>query len=192
MNYSFFAFFSRMKNLNRWSLMRNTSQESLSRHSHEVSALAHALAVIKNERFGGNVNVERAALIGVYHDMPEILTGDMPTPVKYYNSEIKSAFRKVEEVACEKLLNELPQEMQGYYKPLFVPQENDAELWKLVKAADKLSALIKCIEERKAGNSEFIKAEQSTLEALKAMKLEELDYFMSVFLPSYDLTLDQL
>lgn len=189
---NFFGFFSRMKNLNRWALMRNTSGESLSQHSHEVAALAHALAVIRNRRFAGSVSAERAALIGLYHDMPEILTGDMPTPVKYYNNEIKTAFKKLEAVASEKLLDELPDDLKDEYLPLFVPQEDDREIWELVRAADKLSALIKCIEERKAGNSEFIKAEQSTREALQKMRLAEIDVFITEFLPSYDLTLDQL
>jgi len=189
---NFFGFFSRMKNLSRWSLMRNTSGESLSQHSHEVAALAHALAVIKNQNFNGGVNAERAALLGLYHDMPEILTGDMPTPVKYYNDEIKTAFKKVQQVACEKLLGELPDELRDAYKPLFIPDGADAEIWKLVKAADKLSALIKCVEERKAGNSEFLRAEQSTLALLRSMELPELRYFMERFMPSYELTLDQL
>ena len=181
-----------MKNLNRWALMRNTFADSLSQHSHEVAALAHALAVIRNRRFGGNVNAERAALLGIYHDMPEILTGDMPTPVKYYNSEIKSAFKKMEEAACEKLLNELPEDLRADYEPLFIEKDADAELWKLIKAADKLSALIKCVEERKAGNTEFSKAEAATIESLRKLDLPEIGVFMSEFLPSYELTLDQL
>lgn len=192
MGFHFFGFFSRMKNINRWALMRNTSNESLSQHSHEVSALSHALAVLRNRRFGGNVNAERAALLGVYHDMPEILTGDMPTPVKYFNSEIKSAFKKVEKIAANRLLLALPEDLRPDFQPLFIKNEEDAELWTLVKAADKLSALIKCIEERKAGNTEFQKAELATWESLRQMQLPEVTCFMEEFLSSYELTLDQL
>ncbi|MDR1628625.1 MAG: 5'-deoxynucleotidase [Oscillospiraceae bacterium] len=192
MDFHFFGFFSRMKNINRWALMRNTSNDSLSQHGHEVSALAHALAVLRNRRFGGSVNPERAALLGVYHDMPEILTGDMPTPVKYFNSEIKSAFKKVEAIAADRLLDALPGDLRPDFQPLFIKTEADAELWTLVKAADKLSALIKCIEERKAGNTEFQKAEAAVRESLRQMNLPEVECFMEEFLPSYELTLDQL
>lgn len=192
MAFHFFGFLSRMKNINRWSLMRNTSNESLSQHSHEVSALSHILAVLRNCRFGGNVNTERAALLGIYHDMPEILTGDMPTPVKYFNEEIKTAFQKVENIAANNLLGELPQDLQADFQPLLKKNDADTELWQLVKAADKLSALIKCIEERKAGNDEFEKAEQATRKTLEDMALPEVNCFIEEFLPSYELTLDQL
>lgn len=192
MSSHFYAFLSRMKYINRWALMRNTSEENLSQHSHEVAAVAYVLCVIGNRRYGKNYNSERAALLGLYHDMPEIITGDLPTPVKYFNPEIKEAYKKVEAVASEKLLGTLPEDLKADFLFLFDEQENDRELWKIVKAADKLSALIKCIEERKAGNMEFAKAEQSTMESLKKMNMPEAEDFIKEFLPGYELTLDQL
>lgn len=192
MSSHFYAFLSRMKYINRWALMRNTSEETLSQHSHEVAAVAYALCVIGNRRYGKQYNAERAALLGLYHDMPEILTGDMPTPVKYFNPEIKEAYKKVEDSASEKLLGTLPDDLREDFRFLFYKKDEDADLWKIVKAADKLSALIKCIEERKAGNLEFAKAEQSTRESILAMELPEAQDFIEEFLPGYELTLDQL
>ena len=189
---NFFAFVSRMKFINRWALMRNTSADTLSQHSHEVAAIAYVLCVIGNRRYGRNYNGERAALLGLFHDMPEIITGDLPTPVKYFNPEIKEAYKKVEAVASEKLLATLPDDLRADFEFFFDEKESDKELWKIVKAADKLSALIKCIEERKAGNMEFAKAEQSTLESIKNMNMPEADDFIKDFLPAYELTLDQL
>ena len=181
-----------MKYINRWALMRNTNEENLSQHSHEVSAVAYALCVIGNRRYGKNYNCERVSLLGLYHDMPEILTGDLPTPVKYFNPEIKDAYKKVEEVAAEKLLDTLPEDLRADFEFLFNKKEEDKELWEIIKAADKISALIKCIEERKAGNIEFSKAEQSTLDSIKEMNLSEADDFIKEFLPGFELTLDQL
>lgn len=192
MNSNFYAFLSRMKYINRWALMRNTNEETLSQHSHEVAAVVYALCVIGNRRYGKAYNAERAALLGLYHDMPEILTGDMPTPVKYFNPEIKEAYKKVEKCASEKLINTLPEDLKEDFRFLFEKNDEDRELWTAVKAADKISALIKCIEERKAGNMEFAKAEQSTLESLKNMNLPEVEDFIKEFLPGYELTLDQL
>jgi 5'-deoxynucleotidase len=192
MEYSFFAMMSRMKLIERWALMRNSLSENISEHSLEVSILSHALAIISNERLGNHLNAEKAALIGIYHDATEIITGDMPTPIKYFNENIQGAFKAVEEVAAKRLLMMLPEDMRRSYEAIFFPQEDEAQLWKLVKAADKLSALIKCIEERKAGNSEFISAEKSIKAILIAMKLEEVDIFMKEFLPAYDKTLDEL
>lgn len=188
----FFAMLSRMKYINRWALMRNTQQENLSVHSQETAAIAHALALIGNRRFGKSYNAERAAVLGLYHDLHEILTGDMPTPVKYLNADILGAFKGVEDDANQRLLGMLPEDLQCDYKPLLSPAGDDAELWTLVKAADKISALIKCIEERKAGNSEFKRAEQKQRKTLSAMKLDEADAFIEEFLSSYELTLDQL
>lgn len=188
---NFFAMHSRMKYINRWALMRNTATENISQHSNDVAAIAHALAVIKNLRFGGNVNAERAAFLGLYHDMPEIITGDMPTPVKYHSREMRSEFLKVEEMACKKLLSMLPEDMQAYYEDAFFPKEEDEYLWKLVKAADKISALIKCIEERNAGNREFEKALSSTEKSLKEMQLPEVDAFLEEFIPAFYLSLDE-
>ena len=192
MGYDFFAMMSRMKLIGRWSLMRNSRQENISEHSLEVSMLAHALAVISRERLNKPINVERAALMGIYHDATEIITGDMPTPIKYFNENIKGAYKAVEENAAEKLIRMLPQDMQKSYKEIFFPEEKDAYIWSLVKAADKLSALIKCIEERKAGNSEFKSAEESTYKMLIDMKLEEVNIFLKEFIPSYQKTLDEL
>jgi 5'-deoxynucleotidase len=188
----FFAMLSRMKYIERWALMRNSDRENISEHSLEVAMIAHGLAVISNTRLGNHLNVERAALIGLFHDCTEIITGDMPTPVKYYNEEIKSAFKEVENKAATKLLNYLPEDMRSYYEPLFFKAEEDAYLWRLEKAADKLSALIKCIEEEKAGNTEFKTAYQSLYQSIKAMELKETDIFMEEFLPSYRKTLDEL
>lgn len=187
----FYAVLSRMKYIGRWGLMRNTRQENLSEHSLEVAVIAHALALVRNVRFGGQVNAERAAVFGMLHDAPEILTGDLPTPVKYYNDEIKTAYRQVEQAAVEQLCALLPEDLKEAYKPLFSPRQEDREIWRLVKAADKLSALIKCLEEKRMGNGEFQQAEEATRRALEEMALPEVTVFMEEMLPAYELTLDQ-
>lgn len=192
MDSNFFAMMSRMKYIKRWALMRNSERENISEHSLEVAMIAHGLAVISNVRLGNNLNVERAALISMFHDSTEIITGDMPTPIKYYNDEIKEAFKEVEKKAADKLLNYLPKDLKEYYEPLFFQTEEDDYLWKLEKAADKLSALIKCIAEEKAGNTEFKTAYQSLYESVKSMNLKEVDIFMEEFLPAYRKTLDEL
>lgn len=192
MSHNFFAMISRMKFIERWALMRNSRQENICEHSLEVSIIAHALAVISNERLGNNLHSEKAALIGIYHDATEIITGDMPTPIKYYNSSIQLAFKAVEKEAAGRLLNMLPEDLKKSYEEVFIPREEDDYLWKLVKAADKLSALIKCIEEHKAGNTEFISAEKSILHLLQDMKLKEVDIFLEEFLPAYQKNLDEL
>ncbi|MBO4338416.1 MAG: 5'-deoxynucleotidase [Clostridia bacterium] len=192
MNNSFFAFSSRTKYINRWALMRNTEKESLAEHTLEVASLAHALAVIGNKRFNKNYNAERAAALALYHDTPEIITGDMPTPVKYNSDEMRREFKKIEDNACNRLLDMLPDDLRDEYSPFFFKKDEDEELWLLVKAADKLSALIKCIEERKAGNAEFKMAEKSTKQLIKKLGCPECDVFLEEFLPAYELTLDQL
>jgi len=192
MEYGFYAMISRMKLIERWALMRNAITENICEHSLEVSILAHALAVISNERLGNNLNAEKAALIGIYHDASEIITGDMPTPIKYFNENIQGAFKAVEQAATNRLLLMLPEDIRKSYDSIFNLQEEEVFLWKLVKAADKLSALIKCIEERKAGNTEFYSAENSIHEILTDMKLEEVEIFMQEFLPSYEKNLDEL
>ena len=191
MSYGFFAMASRMKYINRWSLMRNTINENLSEHSLETAFIAHALAVLRNKRFGGNVNAERCALLAIYHDTTEIITGDLPTPVKYYNKNIKTAYAEIEENAKNQLLSYLPEDFREEYEPLFGKTEEDEELWKLVKAADKISALIKCVEERQMGNTDFASAEKSTYNAIKSLGLPEADMFLEEFMPSYLLTLDE-
>ncbi len=186
----FFAIISRMKYINRWGLMRNTIRENLSEHSLETAFIAHVLALYRNVRFGGNADPERTALLAMYHDAAEIITGDLPTPIKYYNSEIKAEYDKVEKMAEDKMLSYLPDDLREHYRPLFTKSEEDRELWALVKAADKLSALIKCIEERQMGNSDFTEAEKSTLQAIHDMNIPEAEEFMREFLSSYRLTLD--
>ena len=190
MPYHFFPMIARMRYINRWGLMRNTDPENIQEHSHMVAVLAHALAVIQNEKFGGQVDPGAAAVAALYHDAGEILTGDMPTPIKYDNPDIQRAYKQVEAVAEQKLLSMLPQELRpAYEEALTIP---DPEIRALVKAADKLSAYLKCVEEGKAGNSEFKKAQEQTLAALRDNPLPALHYFMEEFLPGFELTLDEL
>ncbi len=191
MDYNFFAVISRMKYINRWALMRNTIQENLSEHSLETAYIAHVLAIMRNKRHGGNVDPQRCALLAMYHDCTEIITGDLPTPIKYYNPEIRDAYGEIEENAKNKLLSYLPDDLKDEYEPLFVPTENEKELWQLVKAADKISALIKCIDERNMGNIDFKRAEESTLKAIKKLNCTEANEFLEEFLPAYGLTLDE-
>lgn len=191
MNSHFFAMLARMKYVNRWALMRNIQEESICQHSMETAAFAHALALIKNKYFGAELNADRAAVLALYHDMPEIITGDLPTPVKYFNEDMREVYSKVEENACHKLLSMLPEDLQEDYSSFFFPDEEDAYLWKIVKAADKISALTKCLEEKKAGNREFDSALVSTEKAIHEMGMEEADYFLDTFLPSFSLTLDE-
>lgn len=192
MGSNFFAMMSRMKYINRWALMRNSNQENISEHSLEVAMIAHVLAIIGNVRLGKNLSCEKAALFGIYHDCTEIITGDMPTPIKYFNPEIKSAFQQVEAVAANKLLDMLPEDLKEVYLPYFLPKKEDAYLWKLEKAADKISALIKCIEERKAGNQEFYSAEASLRYSIIEMGLEEVEIFLEEFMAAYEKNLDEL
>lgn len=197
MAYNFFAAISRMKYIGRWALMRNSREETLSEHSLEVAMIAHALCIIGNVRYGHKMNAEKAALIGIYHDASEIITGDMPTPVKYYNSNIRSAYKDVEQIADEKLLSKLPDDLKDEFDSIFKGDEDDPEdayMRRLVKAADKLSALIKCMEERQSGNSEFRTAENSIRKKVDGMSrdLPEVRDFMDEFLPAYGKTLDEL
>ena len=190
MPYHFFPMIARMRYISRWGLMRNTDPENVQEHSHMVAVLAHALAVIENERFSGQTDPGVVAVAALYHDASEILTGDMPTPIKYYNPAIREAYRQVERVAEEKLLAMLPDELRPTYSAALSPAA--PEIQQLVKAADKLSAYIKCLEELKAGNTEFKQAAEQTRYALDDMELPELDYFLENFLPSFKLTLDEL
>ena len=196
MTHNFFATISRMKYIERWALMRNSRAETLSEHSLEVAMLSHALCVLGNERYGKHLDANKAALIGLYHDASEIITGDMPTSVKYYNSEIQNAYKDVEKIAEYKLLNELPSEMRGAFEEIFKPEDTEEERYmrRLVKAADKLSALIKCIEEEKSGNTEFRTAEKSTRKTIEVLMedLPEVKDFVYEFLPPYGSTLDEL
>ncbi len=194
MEYSFFATASRMKYIERWALMRNTRPENLSEHCLEVSMIAHALCVIGNVRYNKSYDADKAALIGLYHDASEIITGDMPTPIKYYNPGIKEAFKSIEDDANHKLLSMLPEDIRAAYEDIFFKKPEYSDEWRLVKAADKLSALIKCIEEEKTGNREFVKAKESTEQSIKAMACDypEVNDFINEFLPAYEKTLDEL
>ncbi len=196
MNYNFFALISRMKYIDRWALMRNTRAENLCEHSMEVAIIAHALCIIGNVRYGKHLDAEKAALIGLYHDASEIITGDMPTPVKYFNADLKQAYKEVEKVADNKLLEKLPEDLRPSYEAIFNSEEDENEIYmrKLVKAADKLSALIKCINEMNAGNNEFRTAKESTGKAIRGlyMELPEVLDFVNEFIASYGSTLDEL
>ena len=186
----FFAYMARMRFIQRWALMRNTAAENVQEHSHQVAVLAHALAVIRNEKFGGQVDAGAVAVAALYHDASDILTGDMPTPIKYDNPAIRKAYKDVEAVAERKLVDFLPEDLRGVYRDIVTPVDEDIEM--LVKAADKLSAHIKCLEELKAGNTEFREAAAQTRRALEAYDLPEVRYFMDTFLESFTLTLDEL
>ncbi len=184
----FYAMLSRMKNIYRWGLMRNTRQENLSEHSLEVAFIAHALAVIRNRRFGGDLNAEKIATAAMFHDTSEIITGDMPTPIKYFNEDIKDAFKQIEALADDKLINLLPEDLREDFSGLYNPTDEEK---KIIKAADKLSALIKCIEENAMGNREFADAERATRRSLEKMDLPEIKVFLEEFIPSFSLTLDE-
>lgn len=190
MSHPFFAMLSRMRYINRWGLMRNTFQENIQEHSHQVAVLAHALAVIQNRFYGGQIDPGAVAVAALYHDASEILTGDMPTPIKYDNPDIQAAYKQVEAVAEQKLLSMLPEELRcDFDEAVTIP---DPEIHAIVKAADKLSAYIKCVEELKAGNTEFKKAKEQTYAALCQNPIPALKYFMEHFLPGFELTLDEL
>ena len=178
MSYSFYAMLARMKYIHRWSLMRNSRMETVCEHTEEVAVLAHALAVLTNTRFGGRVDAGRCVLLALYHDAPEILTGDLPTPVKYHDPHIREAFRSVEEVAAGQLLRLLPEDLRPSYEPLFFPGEDMAKERRIVKAADKLSALLKCIEEERQGNTEFATARLALEQAVREMCLPAADCFL--------------
>jgi 5'-deoxynucleotidase len=188
----FFAYLSRMKFINRWGLMHNTYPENIQEHSLRVAMIAHALAIVRNRMFGGTVNPERTAVLALYHDASEVLTGDMPAPIKYFNPEIKTAYKAIESAAARKLFQMIPEVLQVDYRGLFVADEADREHRELVTAADKLCAYVKCLEEIGAGNPEFAKAEKALKASLDALALPEVRYFLDTFVPSFRLTLDEL
>ena len=190
MAHTFFAYIARMKYIGRWGLMRNTDPENIQEHSHMVAVLAHALAVIRRDRFGGDIDPGWVAAAALYHDAPEIFTGDLPTPVKYANPAIQTAYKAVEHDAARRLTAMLPETLRPAFAALL--EEEDPAVTELVKAADKLSAHLKCLEELKAGNREFQSAAQQTLAALESYHLPELDYVLADFLPAFSLTLDEL
>lgn len=189
MKSSFFALMSRMKYINRWGLMRNSRSENIAEHSLDTAVIAHLLCVLRNKRFGGSINAEHTAAVAMFHDTPEIITGDLPTPVKYFSEKISDAYKDVESAAVDKLISAVPSDISDEYEKLL--RCSDDEILRIVKAADKISALIKCIEERKSGNNDFVEAERQTLDSLKRMSLPEVDCFIDEFLPAYELTLDE-
>ncbi len=188
----FYAMLARMKYIERWGLMYNSRPENLSEHTLEVAFLTHALITLHNRRFGGELDPGTGVLYALYHDCSEIITGDLPTPVKYYNPQIKEAYKRVEQVASRRLLDMLPQDLRQDYDAYLDPGEEAGRYLPYVKAADRLSALIKCLEEHKQGNREFDRARETTRQALLDMKLPEVEVFMEESLPSYELTLDEL
>lgn len=190
-NYNFFAMVNRMKYIDRWALMPNTQKENIAEHSHSVAVIAHALALIGKREFGKDYDENRVAVLALFHDTTEVITGDMPTPVKYYNDEIKSVYKKIEAVAGQRLLSMLPDEYKADYEPMFEHSDEDRELWLLVKAADKISALIKCIEENRMGNREFDIALKAQEQKIADIDIPEVKYFSEHFLKSYYLTLDE-
>ena len=191
MKHDFYAYMDRMKYIRRWQLMRSQRDENIMEHSQSVAMLAHALAVIHNKIYGGNVNVEKTVLYAMYHEISEVLTGDLPTPIKYYNKHIHAAYKDLERSAAEKMAEMLPTELKSELSPWILADE-ESEEYKLVKAADRLSAYVKCLEELRAGNGEFVKAKKSIEDDLHSRKIPEVEYFFEHFIPSFSLTLDEL
>ncbi len=188
----FFAYLARMKFIQRWGLMRNTRTENIQEHSLQVAMVAHALAVMSNARFGASVDPERTALLAVFHDAEEVITGDLPTPIKYFNPRVKEAIDSLESVAKQRLSDMLPDDLRSAYEPLLFERDDDAAHWRLVKLADKLCAYLKCLEEAKAGNREFERAEATIRASLEALDEPVVEAFIDTFVPSFRLTLDEL
>ena len=189
--FKFFAYLNRMKYIKRWSLMRSIREENIMEHSQQVAVLSHALALINNKIYGGNADITKTVLLAQYHEVGEVITGDLPTPIKYFNPEIQTAYKDLEKKACERILNMLPEELKEEYVEYVLPDPNSLE-HKIVKAADRLAAYLKCVEEEKAGNSEFKKARLTIEKELKKNDLKCLDYYLKEFAPAYFLTLDEL
>lgn len=188
---NFFAFLDRMKYIKRWQLMRSVREENIMEHSQQVALFAHALAVINNKVFGGAADAEKTVLYAVYHECSEVLTGDLPTPIKYFNNSIHGAYKQLEDRAVDKLVDTLPEELKGELALSMKPDTNSEE-YKLMKAADRLSAYVKCLEELRCGNSEFAKAKKSIEDDLKSRNIPEVGYFFQNFIPAFSLTLDEL
>ena len=191
MRFDFYAYMDRMKYIKRWQLMRSTRKENIMEHSQSVAVLAHALATIRNDVFGGKVDVLKTVLYAMYHEVSEVMTGDLPTPIKYYNRDIHGAYKELEKSACERIVATLPEEMKGGIEPYVLADENSEE-YGLVKAADRLAAYIKCLEELRSGNGEFSKAKKSIEDDLHSRNMPEVEYFFKNFIPSFELTLDEL
>ncbi len=188
----FFAHLARMKLIQRWPLMRSVSSENISEHSLQVAFVAHALALIKNKKFDGKLNPEHIALIGMYHDTSEVLTGDLPTPVKYYNPDIAQEYKKIEAAAEQRLLSMLPEEFQDDFAPFLISGTASKEEQNIVKQADTICAYLKCLEELSAGNHEYEQAKRRLEETLEQRKSPEMDYFLTTFAPSFELSLDEI
>ncbi len=188
----FFSYMARMKHIKRWGLMRNTREENIQEHSLQTAMIAHALAVIKNKLFGGTVDEKKVMAIAVYHEAGEVITGDLATPIKYFSPEIKTAYKEIENIAEKKLVAMLPDEVRTEYEQLILNREDDAEAFAIVKAADKICAYLKCVEELSAGNTEFAKAKNAIEKAIDKLNRPEVKYFMETFVPSFSLTLDEL
>lgn len=188
----FFAHLSRLKLINRWPLMRNVRTENVSEHSLQVAMVAHALAVIKNKKFNGNLDAGRIALMAMYHDASEVLTGDLPTPVKYYNAQIAHEYKKIEKIAQKKLIEMLPEELRSAWAPLIDEHQHSETETAIVKQADALCAYLKCLEELSAGNNEFLLAKARLEKTLAQRHSPEMDYFVEVFIPSFSLSLDEI
>lgn len=192
MSYHFYAMMSRMKYINRWGLMNNTKNENISEHSQQVAIIAHCLVLIHNKRFGGKLDADRAAVLATFHDATEIITGDMPTPIKYYNPDIIEAYKRIEDIAADRLIEMLPDDFKDDFEKIIkINSEDDKELKKYVKAADKFSALLKCIDEIRMGNDEFAKAKESIEKIIHNMNMPEAEIFEKEFLPSFYLPLDE-
>ncbi len=188
----FFGFMARMKYIKRWGLMRNTREENIQEHSLQTAMIAHALALIKNRLYGGNVNAERVLALALYHEAGEVITGDLATPIKYFSPEIRSAYKDIEQVAEQKLTQMLPEALREDYESLILHREDDAEAYAVVKAADKICAYLKCVEELSAGNTEFAKAKKTIEKTIAKMDMPEVKYFMETFVPSFSLSLDEM
>ena len=192
MKYNFFAYMARMKLIRRWGLMKSLINENIAEHSAQVAQFAHALALIKNKKFGGQLNADRVATMALYHETSEVITGDLPTPIKYYNADIIASYKDIEKKANETLLSMLPEEFRGDYREL-IDVEPDSYEQILIKAADKIAAYVKCVEETRLGNKEFTKAKHTLKREIDAFrKYEEIDWFCSTYLDSFSLTLDEL
>ena len=191
MKFDFYAYMDRMKYIKRWQLMRCSQEENIMEHSYNVALYAHALAIIKNEKFGGSVDASKAVLYALYHESSEVMTGDLPTPIKYYNHSISDAYKDLEKKACERLTQMLPDELSKAISP-FVLADEDSEEYKIMKAADRLAAYVKCLTELRSANGEFVKAKKSIEEDLRKRKMPEVEYFFEHFIPSFSLTLDEL
>ena len=189
--YKFFAYLNRMKYIKRWSLMRSVREENIMEHSQSVAVIAHALGLIANKIYKKSLDINKIVLLAQYHEVGEVITGDLPTPIKYFNPEINSAYKDLERGACERILGMLPKELEGEYRDLILPDE-ETEEYKIVKLADRLSAYLKCVEEVTAGNKEFKKAKDSIEKDLKSKKSQEVEYYLSHFTPAYSLSLDEL